>query len=65
MKFNLDGFQHETLDDLRMLAVQNSLGMSNMKVDVQQVIFPQGSTEEWHNLSLSWSGETYYGVFRV
>jgi len=61
VKFNLDGFQHETLDDLRMLAVQNSLGMSNMKVDVQQVIFPQDSTEEWHNLSLSWSrGKTYY-----
>lgn len=61
VKFNLDGYQHETLDDLQMKSIYNALGMSNMKVDIKRAIFPKDSSDEWNNLSLAWSkGDTYF-----
>jgi hypothetical protein len=61
VKFNLDGYEHETMDDLRMSSIENILGMCNMKVDMARVFYPQDSTDEWNNLSLKWSkGNTYF-----
>ena len=61
VKFNLDGYEHETMDDLRMSSIENVLGMCNMKVDMARVFYPQESTDEWNNLSLKWSkGNTYF-----
>lgn len=61
VKFNMDGYRHETWDDLRMICVENALGMCNQKVDIKRVIFPEDSRDEWNYLSLRWSkGDTYY-----
>ncbi|MDF2540332.1 MAG: putative rane protein [Herbinix sp.] len=61
VKFNLDGYQHETMDDLRMICIENAIGMSNTMVDIGRVIYPKDSTDEWNYLSLLWSkGDTYY-----
>ncbi|MDF2868969.1 MAG: putative rane protein [Anaerocolumna sp.] len=61
VKFNLEGYEHETMDDLRMSSIENVLGMCNMKVDMARVFYPQDSTDEWNNLSLKWSkGNTYF-----
>ncbi len=61
VKFNMDGYQHETMDDLKMICVENALGMCNEKVDIMRVIYPEGSMDEWNNLSLRWSkGDTYF-----
>lgn len=61
IKFNLDGYRHETLDDLQMKTTYNVLGMCNMKVDIKKVIYPGGPYDEWNNLSLIWSrGDTYF-----
>lgn len=64
VKFNLDGYQHETMDDLRMSCIENALGMCNVKVDIGRVIYPESSRDEWNNLSLTWSkGNTYFNDF--
>lgn len=64
IKYITNGYEHETLDDLRMIGVNNALGMSNMKVDIGPVIFPKDSFDEWNKLSLIWSrGKTYYNDF--
>lgn len=61
VKFNLDGYRHETMDDLHMKTIFNGLGMCNMKVDIKRVIYPKDSSDEWNNLSLTWSkGDTYF-----
>lgn len=64
VKFNLYGYRHETMDDIRMICAENALAMCNMKVDISRVIFPEDSFDEWHNLSLIWSkGDTYFKEF--
>jgi len=64
VKFNLYGYRHETMDDIRMICIENALGMCNMKVDISRVIYPGDSFDEWHNLSLIWSrGDTYFNDF--
>lgn len=64
VKFNLDGFQHETMDDLQMICIENALGMCNVKVDIGRVIYPADSSDEWNRLSLTWSkGKTYFNDF--
>lgn len=61
VKYNLDGYRHETMDDLRMSCIENALGMCNMGVDIKRVLYPQDSSDEWNNLSLKWSkGNTYF-----
>ncbi|HHV12056.1 MAG TPA: DUF2194 domain-containing protein [Clostridiales bacterium] len=61
VKFNLDGYKHETRDDLRMGSIENALGMCNMKVDIGRVFYPEGDHDEWNYLSLEWSkGDTYF-----
>lgn len=66
IKFNLYGYQHETLDDLGMFSIENALGMCNMKVDISRVLFPKDSFDEWNNLSLIWSkGDTYFKDFTI
>lgn len=61
VKFILDGYQHETMDDLRMCCIENALGMCNVKVDIGRVIYPENSLDEWNKLSLQWSrGDTYF-----
>ncbi len=61
VKFNLDGYDHETWDDIQMKTSYNALGMSNMMVDIKRVIFPQDESDEWNKLSLIWSrGDTYF-----
>lgn len=65
-KFNLYGYRHETMDDIRMICIENALGMCNMKVDISRVIYPSDNFDEWHNLSLIWSrGDTYFNEFSV
>jgi hypothetical protein len=64
VKINMDGYRHETMDDLKMICVENALGMCNEKVDIKRVIFPQDSTDEWNYLSLRWSkGDTYFNDY--
>ena len=64
VKFNLDGYRHETMDDLRMICVENALGMCNMEVDIGRVFYPESDEDEWNNLSLKWSrGDTYFKDF--
>ncbi|HZK57781.1 MAG TPA: hypothetical protein VFD17_05685, partial [Clostridia bacterium] len=66
VKFNLDGYEHETMDDIRMVCIANALGMCNMKVDMGRVIYPESSSDEWHHLSLKWSkGNTYFNDFAM
>lgn len=61
VKFNLDGYQHETMDNLQMSCIENAIGMCNMKVDIGRAIYPKDSTDEWNHLSLRWSkGDTYF-----
>lgn len=61
VKFNLDGYQHETWEDIQMKTTYNALGMSNMRVEIKRVIFPENKSDEWNKLSLIWSrGNTYY-----
>ena len=61
VRFNLNGYEHESLDDLQMKSIHNALGMCNMKVDFSRVIFPEDESDEWNNLSLIWSrGDTYF-----
>jgi hypothetical protein len=64
VKFNMDGYRHETMDDLRMICVENALGICNEKVDIMRVIYPEGSKDEWNYLSLRWSkGDTYFNDY--
>lgn len=64
IKYNLDGFSHETTDDLRMISIENALGMCNMKVDLSRVFYPESYLDEWNNLSVDWSsGKTYFNDF--
>ncbi|MFA5528092.1 MAG: DUF2194 domain-containing protein [Peptostreptococcales bacterium] len=64
--FNKNGYKHETLDDLRMLSIENALGMCNVSVDLSQVYYPETPSIQWHNLSLDWSkGKTYFNDFAV
>lgn len=66
VKFNLDGYRHETMDDLQMISIENALGMCNMRVDFGRVFYPQSSSDEWNNLSLKWSkGDTYFKEFSM
>jgi hypothetical protein len=66
VKFNLDGYQHETRDNLRMNSIENALGMCNVKVDIGRVLYPKDDSDEWNNLSLTWSkGDTYFKDFSV
>ena len=64
IKYNLNGYQHETMDNLRMYCIENALGMTNMKVDVKEVFFPKDDTDEWNELLIEWSkGDTYFNDF--
>lgn len=64
IKYNLNGYQHETMDNLRMYCIENVLGMSNMKVDIKEVYFPEEGADEWNELLLEWSkGDTYFNDF--
>lgn len=64
VKLNMDGYRHETMDDLKMICVENALGMCNEKVDIKHVIFPQDRTDEWNYLTLRWSkGDTYFNDY--
>lgn len=66
VKVTLDGYRHETMDDLQMISIENALGMSNTKVDFGRVFYPDSSLDEWNNLSLKWSrGDTYYKDYSV
>lgn len=66
VKFNLNGYEHETMDDLRMSSIENILGMCNMKVDMTRVFYPADSSDEWNNLSLKWSkGNTYFSDYKA
>ncbi len=66
VKFNLDGYQHETRDNLRMNSIENALGMCNVKVDIGRVLYPRNDSDEWNNLSLKWSkGDTYFKDFSM
>ncbi len=64
VKFTLNGYRHETMDDLRLICIENALGMSNVKVDFKNVFFPEDSADEWNQLSLMWSrGDTYFNDY--
>ena len=66
VRFNQDGYQHETMDDIRMITLLNALGMCNVKVDIGRVFFPESNRDEWNNLSLRWSkGDTYFKDFSM
>ena len=66
VKFNLDGYQHETRDDLQMCCIENALGMCNEKVDIGYVIYPEDRKDQWNYLSLKWSkGDTYFKDFSM
>lgn len=64
VKFNLNGYRHETLDDLQMICIENAIGMTNSQVDIGRVFYPESEDDLWNELSLKWSrGKTYYNDF--
>lgn len=64
IKFNLNGYKHETMDDLRMICLENAIGMCNEKVDIGPVIYPESRYDQWNYMSLKWSkGDTYFKDF--
>ncbi len=66
VKFNLDGYQHETRDNIQMNSIENALGMCNVKVDIGRVLYPKDDSDEWNYLSLKWSkGDTYFKDFSM
>jgi Uncharacterized protein conserved in bacteria (DUF2194). len=64
VKFNLNGYRHETMDDLQMICLENAIGMCNEKVDIGPVIYPESRLDQWNFMSLKWSkGDTYFKDF--
>lgn len=62
--FTTDGYVHETLDDLRLLCIENALGMNNQKVELSRAFYPQNG-EDWNALNLRWSrNDTYQKPYR-
>lgn len=59
------GYQHESMDDIQMIAFETALGLCTQQVDFSRVLFPQGSGDDWSKLSRVWSaGDTYYNDYR-
>ncbi len=64
VKFSMNGYRHETMDDLRMICLENAIGMCNEKVDIGPVIYPENRFDQWNYMSLKWSkGDTYFKDF--
>lgn len=64
VSFTTDGFIHESMDDLRLLCIENALGMNNQKVEMGQAIYPVDGAD-WNTLNLWWSrGDTYQKPYR-
>jgi len=59
VSFTTDGFIHESMDDLRLLCIENALGMNNQKVEMGKAFYPAAG-EDWNTLNLLWSrGDTF------
>lgn len=64
VSFTTDGFIHESMDDLRLLCIENALGMNNQKVEMGRAIYPVDGAD-WNTLNLWWSrGDTYQKPYR-
>lgn len=64
VKFNQNGYRHETMDDLVMCSLESSLGMCNSAVDMLRVFYPEDDHDQWNYLTKKWSkGKTYYHDF--
>jgi hypothetical protein len=62
--FTTDGFEHESMDDLYMVALETALALNNQKVDLARVLYPEDEQESWNLLSTKWSrGNTYLNDF--
>lgn len=65
VSFTTDGFVHESMDDLRLLCIENALGMNNQKVEMGRAFYPEDGVD-WNTLNLWWSrGDTYQKPYRV
>lgn len=59
VSFTTDGYVHESMDDLRLLCIENALGMNNQKVELGRAFYPVNG-EDWNTLNLLWSrGDTF------
>lgn len=64
VKFDQNGYRHETMDDLRMCSLESALGMCNSAVNMLQVFYPEDENDQWNYLTKKWSkGKTYYNDF--
>lgn len=59
VSFTTDGYRHESMDDLRLMCIENALGMNNQKVEMSRAFYPRNN-EDWNTLNLLWSrGDTF------
>lgn len=60
-----DGFSHTYSEDLRMRSLETALGYSTITADMQRVLYPDNSDDEWENLyeKLSSYTITYWKPF--
>ena len=62
----MNGFQHESMDDIQMLSLETALGMCTQQADMSRVLYPQGDQDDWIKLSRLWSeGKTYYNDYET
>lgn len=64
VSFTTDGFIHESMDDLRLLCIENALGLNNQKVEMGKAFYPENGAD-WNTLNLWWSrGDTFQKPYR-
>ncbi len=60
----MDGYRHESEDDIQMIALETALGICTQQVDISRALFPVGSRDYWSKLSNLWSkGKTYFNDY--
>lgn len=57
--------KHTYMDDLRLRAVETALGYSNMLIDLNMLIWPESSDEQWEVLgdNISRNLDTYWNAY--
>ena len=62
-----DGFTHTYYDNLSLKSIQTALGYTNILADMERVLWPQSTEDEWQNVSRKFSSyiDTYWNDFSV
>lgn len=61
----IDGFSHTYYENLSLRSLETALGYSNILVDMDRVLWPQSTEDEWQNVSRKFSSyiDTYWKPF--